>query len=69
MISDCLAEILLDAGCNHCLMGTFHSSACVVIIVLDFYVKLINPEGDPPDVTVEVTANMSAISLCLISVE
>jgi hypothetical protein len=50
-------------------MGTFHSPACVVIIILDSYVKLINPEGDSLDVTIEVTSNISAILLCLISVE
>lgn len=50
-------------------MGAFHSPACVVIIILDSYVKLINPEGDSLHVTIEVTANVSAISFHLISVE
>lgn len=50
-------------------MGPFHSPACAVVIILDSYVKLINPEGDSLYVTVEVTASVSGVWFHLISAE
>lgn len=63
-------KFFFDAGgYNHCQMGTFHSSACAVMIISDSYVKLIDSEEDSLDAALEVTSHISVILLCLISIE
>lgn len=42
-------------------MWAFYSLACVVIIIKNFYAKLINPKENFLDVTIKVTQAMSAI--------